>query len=52
MFNYGFYRNNKESVQKAIQKFENNELLIEDILIDDDIVAEIKTNSNCKLANL
>ena len=52
MFNYGFYRNNKESVQKAIAKFENNELLIEDILTDSDIVNEVKTNPQCKLANL
>ena len=52
MFNYGFYRNNKESVQKAIAKFENNELLIEDILNDNDIVHDIKTNPQSKLANL
>ena len=52
MFNYGFYRNNKESVQKAISKLETNELLIEDILIDDEIVSELKTNSQTKLASL
>jgi hypothetical protein len=52
MFNYGFYRNTKESVQKAINKLEQNELQLEDILNDDEIVNEVKSNSQCKLANL
>jgi len=52
MFNYGFYRNNKESVNKAFTKLEKNELLIEDILDDDDIVTEVKTNPQCKLSKL
>ena len=52
MFPYGFYRNNKESVQKAFSKYEKNELIIEDILDEDDLVTEVKTNPQCKLANL
>lgn len=52
MFNYGFYRNNRENVQKAIAKFEKDELLLEDILNDDELVAEVKTNPQCKLGSL
>jgi hypothetical protein len=52
MFNFGFYRNNKESVQKAIIKLEKNELLLEDILDDEEIVSEVKNNPQCKLGNL
>jgi hypothetical protein len=51
MFNYGFNRT-KENVQRLVNKFEQNQLEIEEILNDDDIVNDVKSNSNCKLANL
>jgi hypothetical protein len=52
MFNYGFYRNNRENIQKAVAKFEKGELHLEEILNDDELVNEVKTNPQCKLGNL
>jgi hypothetical protein len=52
MFNFGFYRVSKQSVEKAINKLDNKELLLEDILEDEEIVNEVKNNPHTKLAHL
>lgn len=52
MFPYSFYRNNFALISKAIEKLEKNELRIEDILDEDDLVLEVKTNPQTQLASL
>ncbi len=52
MFPFGFYRNNFATVSRAIQKLEKNELTLEEILDEDDLVMEVKTNPQTQLANL
>jgi hypothetical protein len=45
-------RNNFQLVNKAVEKMNRGELKLEDILDDDELVLDIKTNPNCQLANL
>jgi len=52
MFPFSFYRNNFVAVNKAVQKLEKNELTLEDILDEDDLVSDIKTNPQSQLASL
>ena len=52
MFPYSFYKNNFAIITKAVQKLEKNELTLEDILDEDDLVSEVKTNPQCQLASL
>ncbi len=52
MFPYSFYRNNFATINRAIQKLEKNELTLEDILDEDDLVSEVKTNPQSQLASL
>lgn len=52
MFPYSFYRNNFAAVNRAIQKLEKNELTLEEILDEDDLVLEVKTNPQTQLAKL
>jgi hypothetical protein len=46
------YRNNFQVLKKFVDKMEKGELQLEEILDDEDVVMDIKTNSNCPLANL
>ncbi len=45
-------RINFQVLNKAVEKMNKGELTIEDLLDDDDLVMDIKTNPNCQLANL
>lgn len=58
-FNMRYYKSylsmcriNFQVINKAVEKMNNGELTIEDILEDDDLVMDVKTNPNCQLANL
>jgi hypothetical protein len=47
------YRTNYiHAFNKAVDKMNKGELTIEDILDDDDLVVDIKSNPNCQLAPL
>jgi hypothetical protein len=46
------YRNNYQIINKAVEKMNRGELTIEDILDDDELVLDVKTNSNSQLAPL
>ena len=45
-------RINFQVLNKAVEKMNKGELTVEDLLDDDDLVMDIKTNPNCQLANL
>jgi hypothetical protein len=45
-------RINFQTINKAVEKMNKEELRIEDLLEDDELVLDTKTNSNCQLANL
>lgn len=52
MFPYSFYKNNFIVVSKAADKLKNNELKLEDILDEDDLVSDVKSNPQSLLASL
>ena len=52
MFPYSFYKNNFIIVSQAAEKLKNNELKLEDILDEDDLVSDVKSNPQSLLASL
>lgn len=52
MFPFSYYRTNYTLIANAVEKMEKNELTIEDILDEDDLVYEIKSNPQSLLINL
>lgn len=52
MINVRMYRNNYQNINKAVERMNKGELRLEDILDDDELVMDIKTNPNCQLASL
>ena len=52
MFPFSYYRTNYTLIAEAVEKMEKNQLTLEDILDEDDLVCEIKSNPQCVLVNL
>jgi len=50
-FNMRMYRNNYQTISKAVDKMNRGELKLEDILDDDELVMDVKSNPNSQLAS-
>ena len=52
MINFRMYRNNYLMNSKALEKLKRGELKIEDILAEDDLVIDVKTNPSSQFSSM